>query len=396
MTKGSITESRLPATYLHLRWYWGSGLLLLPAISAVTGYSVPRGWAMSAAGAIVLVHAVGMAILRLEALTSTLFMDLLIVHGALLLMSIDGLDHSVVLLTIVGASVLTSMYSSGVVQMAALALNAAFGLANMAVADLWDLSEVVAPFLGALFLVGLVAVAIDSFKRRVSALEDARALTLGIASHELRNRLTGVIGVAQLLNEGGVAPDSEEGRELIEMIHREAVEAGAVIEDLLTVSRTERGTLETTPEPMDLAEIVRNVVATFHRDGDSISVKGADRPVWVMGDPLRAPQVLRNLLTNADRYGGSDVRVVLSADGDMVSVMVSDNGDGVHPNDVPNLFTPYHRAKGREPVHGSTGLGLWISRNLMRSMGGDLTYRRVDDRTVFEAVFRETAPPDQS
>jgi signal transduction histidine kinase len=396
MSKVVMTDFRLPSTYLHLRWYWGAGLLLLPLVAALTGYSVPRGWAMSVAGAVILVHALGMAVWRLEAVTSTLFLDLLVVHGAVLLMSFGGVDHSVVLLTVVGASVLISLFSTGVVQAAALALNAGFGLAHLVLADSWDPREIVAPFLGALFLVGLVVVVIGSFKSRLASLEESRALTLGIASHELKNRLTGVIGVAQLLKQGRVVPDSEEGRELIEIINREAVEAGAVIEDLLTVSRTERGILETRPVPTDIAELVRNVAASFDHDGDRLEVDGADRPTWAMADPLRAPQVLRNLITNAHRYGGPDVRVVVRTTNNVVSVLVSDDGTGVHPDDLSNLFTPYQRTKGRDTVHGSTGLGLWISRSLMRSMGGELTYRRVDDRTVFEAAFQAADPPHES
>lgn len=392
----SVVVARMSSLYLRARWFWGAGLVLVAVVvGLVTGES-GRLWVVAAAGAVILLHALGLALWRLEVVVSTLFVDLLVAHGAVTVVIVDQPETGAPLLTMVGFSVLITLFVSGLTKWAALTINSALTFVTMMLAHDWAFREVIGPFIGGLFVVGIVIAVVASFQRRVAVLEELRALTLGIASHELKNRLTGVIGVTQLLNEGGVAPESEEGRELIELVHREAVEAGAVIEDLLTVSRTERGALETNPESTDIAEIVRNVVATIDHHGDSIPVTGADRPVWAMADRLRTPQVLRNLLTNADRYGGGDVRVVLSTGEGMVSILVSDNGDGVHPDEVPKLFTPYHQAKEREPVHGSTGLGLWISRSLMRSMGGDLIYRRLEDRTVFEALFPSSVPHDES
>lgn len=399
-----ITESwsavlvpRMSSLYLRARWFWGAGMVVIPLATGLLDDDAPgRLWVISAAGMVILVHSLGLALLKLEAVVSTLFIDIALAHVAVLVLSFDEPDHSSVLLTAVALSVLILLFTDGWVKRLALALNAVFTFVNLMATSEWVLASAVSPLVGGTFVTAVVVYVIEAFRKRIADVELDRAVTLGVASHELRNRLAGVIGVSQLLSEGGVAPDSDEGRELLEMVHREAVEAGSVIEDILTVSRSEGGVLETNPVSTDLGEMVRNVARTFDPGGDLLTVTGADTPIWVMADPLRAPQVLRNLLTNAQRYGGSDIRVVVGSTKGAASVLVRDDGDGVHPDDLPALFSPYHRSRHGHPAPGSTGLGLWISRNLMRSMGGDLRYRRVDSHTVFEAVFDTVTPPRES
>lgn len=393
----SVLVPRMSSLYLRARWFWGAGMVVIPVVFGLLVDDAPgRLWAISAAGAAIVVHSLGLALWRLETVVSTLFIDIAVAHVAVMVLSFDELDHSSVLLTAVGLSVLTLLFTDGWAKWLALALNAVLTFVTLMASTEWALASIAGPFIGGIFVTAVVIYVIEAFRKRIADVELDRAVTLGVASHELRNRLAGVIGVSQLLSEGGVAPDSDEGRELLEMAHREAVEAGSVIEDILTVSRSERGVLETHPVPTDLGEMVRNVARTFDPGGEVLTLKGADPQTWVMADPLRAPQVLRNLLTNAQRYGGPDIRMVVLSTKDSASVMVSDDGEGVHAGDVPALFSPYHRSKHGQPAPGSTGLGLWISRNLMRSMGGDLSYRRVDFHTVFEAVFETVTPPRQS
>jgi signal transduction histidine kinase len=118
-----------------------------------------------------------------------------------------------------------------------------------------------------------------------------------------------------------------------------------------------------------------------------------------MADPHRFRQVLRNLITNAVRYGGPVVGVSIVSVGPIGSVVVTDDGDGVHPADETAIFLPYRRSRNQTPAPGSTGLGLWIARNLTRQMGGDLTYQRRSGQTIFEVTLtgahpRATTSPD--
>lgn len=380
----SLLALRMGSLYLRARWFWGVGFLLVPVALLLNGES-GSSWLVAVAGLVTLTHAYAMRARGGEGVMSAVIVDIVATHGAVLLLSVEGDTVTAPVLTGVGFTLLIMMFTHGRPQMTALALNAGFTVATVGIVSGWQVQRMFGPLLGGGGLAALIVFVIVAYNDRVADLEMARAVTLGIASHELRNRLTGVIGVTQLLAEGKVDPES--GLELLELAHREAVEAGSVVEDLLTASRTERGIVATNSEPVDLAGMVRETVAAFESHRGTVKVEGADDPVRVLADPLRAPQVLRNLLTNAVRYGGPDIRVEVERDGTGVSVLVSDDGPGVHESDLPELFTPYHRSRLGQITPGSTGLGLWISRNLMRSMGGDLVYRRDDGRTVFEAVF---------
>lgn len=393
-SSSSLLAMRMGHVYLRARWFWGVGMLLLPLAIRLTSGEFGDTWLVAAAGAVMLTHALGMTLWQMHSVVHAVFVDLVATHLAVMILSLDRTDHAAVLLAMVGFTLLIMLFTQGATRVAALAVNGAFTFVTIGMADNWAMESVYGPFLGAGFVAAIVIAVMAAFNKRLAELEMARAVTLGIASHELRNRLTGVIGVTQLLTEDMVG--GEEATELLHMAHREAEQAEAVIDDLLMVSRTERGMTQTAPARTDLVETVRNVIATFESSGMNVKTEGLDEPLWVRADPLRSPQVVRNLLSNAQRYGGSDIRVAVIEGGGFVSLLVSDDGPGVDREDLPGLFTPYQRTKKSQVEPGSTGLGLWISRNLMRSMDGDLAYRRIDDRTVFEATFPICPPGDES
>lgn len=106
-------------------------------------------------------------------------------------------------------------------------------------------------------------------------------------------------------------------------------------------------------------------------------------PVRVSGDPARVRQILRNLISNALRYGGDELRVSVSSDESAGYVTVTDKGPGVPAEDQAAIFEPYQRAHNAPGVTASMGLGLTISRQLARLMDGDVTYRRQADESIF-------------
>ncbi|NND04513.1 MAG: ATP-binding protein, partial [Acidimicrobiia bacterium] len=105
------------------------------------------------------------------------------------------------------------------------------------------------------------------------------------------------------------------------------------------------------------------------------------------GDPLRVRQIMRNLLTNAYRYGGDDVAVEVDQAVEVCVLAVTDNGVGVPESDAERIFDSYQRSDNAVQQPKSVGLGLSVSRKLARLMGGDLVYRRVDNRTRFELTI---------
>jgi signal transduction histidine kinase len=211
-------------------------------------------------------------------------------------------------------------------------------------------------------------------------LEGQRARFLGVASHELRNDLTGVVGLASLLADGVPA---EEVPELARMIHDQGIDATDLVEDLLTASQFERGTVPLQPATVDLWEEVAGVVRRMERTGIPIELS-LTRMAEAEADALRVRQIVRNLCSNARRYGGGRTRVEVDLDGSWAIVRVLDDGRGVPIGQEDSIFLPYRQVDGGDRHAGSVGLGLWISRSLSRAMGGELVYYRRLGWTCFE------------
>jgi signal transduction histidine kinase len=118
------------------------------------------------------------------------------------------------------------------------------------------------------------------------------------------------------------------------------------------------------------------------RGGAQVEVDLPTIPVWA--DPLRARQLLRNLVSNAIRHGGDRVMVTGSVSDDRLSVAVMDDGPGVPDEMVPRLFTRFVHDGEQALTVGSVGLGLAVVRELATAMGGDVGYQRRGSWTIFE------------
>ena len=112
-----------------------------------------------------------------------------------------------------------------------------------------------------------------------------------------------------------------------------------------------------------------------------ISVTSTREFAWA--DPVRFRQVIRNLITNARRYGGDYIAVDVERRADVVTITVVDDGPGVPDNREQAIFEAYERGHAQSTQPGSVGLGLAVSRELARMMGGDLTFERRDSMTRF-------------
>ncbi|MGF1665429.1 MAG: sensor histidine kinase [Acidimicrobiia bacterium] len=214
---------------------------------------------------------------------------------------------------------------------------------------------------------------------------------IAAVSHELRTPLSGILGFAEILAEepSDISPDL--GREFAGSIAREALDLSFIVEDLLTAARFDLGQLTIKPEHIDMADIVNAVLATSNPRQD-ITLTRETTPTGAYADPARTRQIVRNLVTNAMRYGGDHI-VVRSYRSETGTILeVSDNGKGVDESDSERIFVEYQTAHPATTQPGSVGLGLPISRKLARMMGGDVTYRRSDGWTIFQVVLPVAAP----
>jgi signal transduction histidine kinase len=243
-----------------------------------------------------------------------------------------------------------------------------------------DLTVSIAVIFGA----AIVVLILLTVNRRMLMLESHRSQLLGSVSHELRNQLTGVIGMIDLALDQSPRPSPDEMRDLIGLARREAMDAADVIEDLLTASRMESNVLDFELETVDLDLEVGQMVEHYPEEGRSIQYTPPGLAGLVLADRVRLRQILRNLLSNAVHHGGKTIAVSVTYDANTARVRVADNGPGVPSGEEANIFLPYRRAANTRRHQSSVGLGLWISRRLARGMGGDLAYRREDGQTIFE------------
>jgi signal transduction histidine kinase len=208
---------------------------------------------------------------------------------------------------------------------------------------------------------------------RLESLLASKDQLIASVSHELRTPLTAVVGLAEELraNDGTIGP--EEADQLIGVIADESREMADLVEDLLIAARSEDGTVAVFPERTDLALLTASVVSHLTVP-DDIELLVDDQASAAFADPVRIRQVIRNLLTNAMRYGGKHVRVTFGSDGEATFLDVVDDGPGIPDHDLESIFEPYGRSSSGRVSPGSVGLGLTLSKRLSELMGGSLTY----------------------
>ena len=207
----------------------------------------------------------------------------------------------------------------------------------------------------------------------LQALERMRAEFLGMVSHELRVPLTSIKGstAAALGTARLVAP--AETREFFRIIDDQADCMIGLIADLLDAGRIEAGTLSVAPEPSAVAALVDQARGTFISGGGRHAV-GIDLPPDlppVLADRQRIVQVLNNLLANAARHAPDTaaIRIAAARDGEHVAVSVADEGRGIAPEHLGQLFRKYADAGDREGGVGG-GRGLAICKGLVEAHGG--------------------------
>lgn len=188
-------------------------------------------------------------------------------------------------------------------------------------------------------------------------------------SHELRTPLTAVVGLAHTLAEANDTISELEREEFLDLIVTQSEEVAAIVDDLLVAARAGTGHLSLVVGEVDLGEELSSVVP------DDVEVLNNEpAPIVVVGDPIRIRQVLRNLVSNCARYGGESKRVRLTRDGFTGIVSVEDSGAPIPVEQAAEIFAAYGRAHDRPGRTDSVGLGLTVSRQLARMMGGDVTY----------------------
>ena len=210
-------------------------------------------------------------------------------------------------------------------------------------------------------------------RARLQASLASKDQLIASVSHELRTPLTAVGGLADELSSAGDELTESQRAELLGLIAGETTDMADLVEDLLVAARSHDGAMSVFPEPIELSGLVESTLAALSvPDGVTVDVQTADAPAHA--DPTRVRQIVRNLLTNAFRYGGSSIGVTFDGDDEVVWATVHDDGPGIPAADRQQIFEPYGRGRSGSATKASIGLGLTVSRRLAELMGGTLEY----------------------
>jgi signal transduction histidine kinase len=233
----------------------------------------------------------------------------------------------------------------------------------------------------------------EALLQELRGLHQSRERFFAMTNHELRNALTAVHGWTELWIRK-TAPDTP--RAALE-VEESAQRALTLLEDLLDISRLDAAKLEPVVTEADAWEIVHQSVATVEpsalRRGIRIELTGPEATVPCRSDAARIRQILINLLTNAVRHSPPDeaILVELQATDEGMRFDVVDRGEGIAQEQQTSIFEAFERG-GKQTERG-TGLGLALSRQLARLLGGDL---RVESRLGQGARFTLQLPRDLS
>ncbi|MDX1467732.1 MAG: HAMP domain-containing sensor histidine kinase [Acidimicrobiia bacterium] len=229
---------------------------------------------------------------------------------------------------------------------------------------------------GSTVLVGMADVTLMRSRQEAMAdLVRSKSEFIARVSHELRTPLTAVMGLTREMT--GSSLSEGERDELMHLVSGQAEEMSHIVEDLLVAARVESGNITIESEPVSLGDALDTTLR-------GMTVRVSEIPESsdvVMADPNRLRQIIRNLLTNAERYGGPTLRILSGSSEGIAWLEVRDDGDGVPDEDTERIFEPY--ASSHQGVPGSVGLGLSVARQLAEMMGGSLSHFRSDGETVF-------------
>jgi PAS domain S-box-containing protein len=235
-------------------------------------------------------------------------------------------------------------------------------------------------------------------KKSAELASASKSRFLSMMSHDLRTPLGAISGYAELLSLGVRGPVTETQQQDLARIKRASTNLLGMLDDLLTVAREQNAQLPLRLETLSLtSELVEaeSVVMPRFIDAGVRFVRGACEPqLSVRADRDRLRRILLNLLTNAVKFtpNGGQVSVGCAAVADRVLVPVSDTGRGIPPEMLDRIFQPFVQVEtGDAAKEKGMGLGLAISRELARAMGGDLSVTSVVGRGSIFTLALPTA-----
>jgi signal transduction histidine kinase/CheY-like chemotaxis protein len=227
-------------------------------------------------------------------------------------------------------------------------------------------------------------------KEAAERANSAKSRYLGSISHELRTPLNAILGYAQLL--GRDTRLHQKAHAAVRVVQRSSEHLSSLIDGLLDIARIEAGKFRLEKEPVRLPELLDQIVDMFRLQASGKELRfiydpGAV-PEWVHTDGKQLRQILINLLSNAIKFTHhGHVALRVRGRGETVQFEVEDTGIGIAPDDLERIFQPFERASA-SPSFGGVGLGLTITKLMVKVMGGDLAVESSPDGgTTFRVLL---------
>jgi len=201
---------------------------------------------------------------------------------------------------------------------------------------------------------------------------------LANTSHELRTPLNGIIGSIRCVMDGFCNSEQEE-KEYLQQADKAAVHLLEIIDDILSIAKIEAGKLSVNHEPVDLHQIINEVInlqtASLQRKHLKFNRILCPENLIVYTDPTKLKQVILNVISNSIKFTDTGtISLITRLENTQAIITIIDTGIGIDPQQQSKLFRPFVMIDGSTTRKFSgTGLGLAISKNFMKMMGGDIT-----------------------
>lgn len=254
------------------------------------------------------------------------------------------------------------------------------------------LAFLIGALIGSVVLIGAGAwiVAVRRRQSRTEAASRSAARMLAYASHEIRNPVHGIAGLAEMLERSTL---NAEQRRLIETIRETALGLGRLADDFLQHARLNLGQLPPRPTPTAPSALIESVMTLERPLAERKRIRlqarvGNDVPTYVEVDASRLRQVLLNLVGNAIRHSAAGEVVIgvsnVSGSSHRLRFEVRDSGRGLGPSERERLFQPFSHDEATARPAEAVGIGLWISKQMIESLGGAIG---IDPQTVRGSCF---------
>ena len=223
---------------------------------------------------------------------------------------------------------------------------------------------------------------------------------LSVASHELKAPMSIIKGYISNVTDGDFGDIPQSAQEPLGMALSQTDRLNELVQDLLNVSRIEQGRIEYKIQPVNITEIIKTIVKSYEKSaqekGLTINYHPETEENWVLTDPGKTQEIFINLIDNAVKYSvEGEIIISHRSNGKSIATSVRDTGIGMNSEERARLFQRFYRVKNDKTKEISgTGLGLWIIKQYIEKMGGDI---KVDSLagagTEFTVRLKVSQPP---